>query len=204
MNPRAFESRAADAPWDAVLVLPFGRLGVRCNAQRLLRTEYLTASAMPATPPEPSTDRAPLLRELLRQLQAYCRDARFIPDLPLATSGSEFQRRVQEALREIPAGRTRSYGDLARELGSAPRAVGQACGANPFAPLVPCHRVLGAAGLGGFAHSTEVGGELLGIKRWLLRHEGAMPLLDRDLRDRSAPDRPPEGDEPTGGSLFDA
>ena len=71
----------------------------------------------------------------------------------------------------IEAGRTRSYGELARELRSAARAVGQACGANPLPLVVPCHRVLAAGGIGGFAHSE--GGFLLEVKRWLLAHEGA-------------------------------
>ena len=173
-------SRPGPEPWDAVLELPFGRLGVRCSADALLYTEYLVGPQPPATA---APARTPLLRELQAQLQAYCRDPRLRPDLPLAPRGSDFQRRVWAALCDIPAGRTRSYGELARELGSAARAVGQACAANPFAPLVPCHRVIGAAGLGGFAHSTDAAGELLRIKRWLLRHEGALPAQAQGLFD---------------------
>ena len=172
MKPSGSLSRPSGTPWDAVLQLPFGRLGVHCSEHELLDTEYLVGEAArtPATAPGSA-----LLRELQAQLLAYCRDPRFRPHLPLAVRGTAFQRRVWAALCEIPAGRTLRYGDLARELGSVARAVGQACGANPFAPLVPCHRVVGGAGLGGFAHSTDEGGELLGIKRWLLRHEGALP-----------------------------
>jgi methylated-DNA-[protein]-cysteine S-methyltransferase len=91
--------------------------------------------------------------------------------LPLRACGTPFQRRVWAAISAIPPGQTRSYGELARQLGSAARAVGQACGANPFPLIVPCHRVTSAQGLGGFAHSS--GGWLLEVKRWLLRHEGA-------------------------------
>ena len=65
-----------------------------------------------------------------------------------------------------------TYGKLAADLGSAPRAVGQACGANPFPLIVPCHRVTSAAGLGGFANARE--GWLLEVKRWLLAFEGAL------------------------------
>ena len=173
-------SRPDPEPWDAVLELPFGRLGVRCSADALLCTEYLVG---PAVPGALRSARTPLLRELQAQLQAYCRDPRQCPEFALAPRGSAFQRRVWAALCDIPVGRTRSYGDLARELGSAARAVGQACGANPFAPLVPCHRVIGAAGLGGFAHSTDAGGELLRIKRWLLCHEGALPARSPGLFD---------------------
>ncbi len=167
-------------PWDAVLELPFGRLGVRCTEHALLYTEYLVG---PGASGALAPARTPLLRELQEQLRAYCRDPRLRPEVPLAPRGSAFQRRVWAALCDIPAGSTRSYGDLARELGSAARAVGQACGANPFAPLVPCHRVIAAAGLGGFAHSTDTGGELLRIKRWLLRHEGALPARAPGLFD---------------------
>ena len=71
----------------------------------------------------------------------------------------------------IGPGLTRSYGEIARELGSSPRAVGQACGANLVPLVVPCHRVLAAGGLGGFAHHE--GGFHLAVKRWLLAHEGA-------------------------------
>ena len=180
MKPRQALTPSSDAPWDAVLELPFGRLGVRAVEHEVFHTEYLVGEAARAPLLPGST---PLLRELRAQLEAYCRDARFRPDLPLATRGSAFQRRVWAALCGIPPGRTLGYGELARELGSVARAIGQACGANPFAPLVPCHRVIGAAGLGGFAHSTDEAGELLGIKRWLLRHEGALPAPAPELFD---------------------
>jgi methylated-DNA-[protein]-cysteine S-methyltransferase len=91
--------------------------------------------------------------------------------LPLTPAGTPFQRRVWATLAEIPFGQTRSYGDLARELGSGPRAVGGACGRNPIPLLIPCHRVLTADGhLGGYSGQ---GG--LVTKMQLLRHEGAIP-----------------------------
>ncbi len=158
--------------WDAVLRLPFGRLGVRCTAHSLLQTEYLPGDGARQPPPRAL---APLVDELQAQLQAYCDDPRFRPELPLAPAGSAFQARVWGALRDIPVGCTLSYGELAAQLHSSARAVGGACASNPFAPLVPCHRVIGRAGLGGFAGSTDAAGALLGIKRWLLRHEGALP-----------------------------
>jgi methylated-DNA-[protein]-cysteine S-methyltransferase len=72
----------------------------------------------------------------------------------------------------IPRGRTLTYGTIAKALGSAPRAVGQACGANRFPVAIPCHRVVAAAGVGGFAHHAQ--GFHVDIKRWLLRHERAI------------------------------
>ena len=79
-----------------------------------------------------------------------------------------------EALQRIASGKTRTYGELARELHSSPRAVGGACGANPLPLVVPCHRVIAAGGrIGGFMGAASEGFEL-GIKRWLLAHEGAL------------------------------
>jgi O-6-methylguanine DNA methyltransferase len=92
-----------------------------------------------------------------------------IDTVPVATGGSDFQRRVWAALRRIPAGTTMSYGSLASALGQpgAGRAVGLANGANPVGIVVPCHRVIGADGT-----LTGYGGGLP-RKRWLLEHEGA-------------------------------
>jgi methylated-DNA-[protein]-cysteine S-methyltransferase len=106
----------------------------------------------------------PLLRRAASALHAYFDGERFDFDLPLAPVGTPHQRRVWAALRRIPAGETRSYLDIAREIGSAPRAVGQANGANPIPILIPCHRVVAADGsLGGYS-----GGEGPPTKRYLL------------------------------------
>jgi methylated-DNA-[protein]-cysteine S-methyltransferase len=103
------------------------------------------------------------------QIEEYFAGARREFDLPLKPSGTPCQLRVWEALRAIPFGGTRSYGGLARALGSSARAVGRANGANPIALIVPCHRVIGADGsLTGFAFGTET-------KRRLLAHEGVEP-----------------------------
>jgi O-6-methylguanine DNA methyltransferase len=92
-----------------------------------------------------------------------------LDDIACATAGTPFQRRVWAALRQIPAGKTTSYGALAAKLGKpqAMRAVGLANGANPIGVVVPCHRVIGANG-----SLTGYGGGLH-RKRWLLEHEGA-------------------------------
>jgi methylated-DNA-[protein]-cysteine S-methyltransferase len=91
---------------------------------------------------------------------------------PLAPKGSPFQQSFYAALCAIPYGETRTYGDLARDLGVSAQAIGQACGANPIAIMIPCHRVLGADGLGGY---SGVGG--IEAKVALLRLEGAAGLL---------------------------
>lgn len=104
------------------------------------------------------------------KLKAYVAgDIAAIDDIPTETTGTPFQRRVWAALREIPAGQTWSYGQLAKHVGEpgAARAVGLANGSNPIGVVVPCHRVIGANGtLTGYGGGIE-------RKRWLLKHEGA-------------------------------
>ena len=113
----------------------------------------------------------PLLHRAKAQLEEYFDGTRRSFDLPLAPAGTAFQKSVWRAMQAIPAGSTRTYGDLAADLRSAPRAVGQACGRNPLPIVIPCHRVLGSNGaIGGY--SGEGG---LDTKRDLLRLEG-VPL----------------------------
>jgi methylated-DNA-[protein]-cysteine S-methyltransferase len=107
------------------------------------------------------------------QLREYFAGARRAFDLPLAPGGTEFRRRVWDALRAIPFGETRTYQQVADAVGCrAARAVGQANRHNPLPIVVPCHRVLAAKGLGGYAGQTGEGASIE-TKRWLLRHEGA-------------------------------
>jgi methylated-DNA-[protein]-cysteine S-methyltransferase len=114
----------------------------------------------------------PLLLRARDQLQDYFDGVRTSFDLPLAPHGTAFQRRVWDALCTIPAGQTRSYLDIARQVGCrAARAIGQANGANPIPILIPCHRVVAADGsLGGYS-----GGEGGATKRYLLDLERAAP-----------------------------
>jgi methylated-DNA-[protein]-cysteine S-methyltransferase len=112
---------------------------------------------------------SPLLAEAARQLDAYFAGRLTDFDLPLAPQGSPFEQRVWAAMQAIPYGQTRCYGDLAHLVGSAPRAVGGACGKNPIPIVIPCHRVLAKTGLGGY--SGEGG---LATKERLLTLEGAL------------------------------
>lgn len=113
-------------------------------------------------------EETPLLAEGRRQLEAYFAGALRRFDLPLAPPGSAHEQRVWAAMRQISYGETRCYADLARDVGSAPRAVGNACGRNPIPIVIPCHRVLAKGGLGGYS-----GGEGPATKRLLLALEGA-------------------------------
>ena len=113
---------------------------------------------------------------IAERLSAYIAgDIAAIDDIPTQSAGTAFQREVWAALREIPAGETWSYGDLAKHIGrpAAVRAVGLANGANPIGVVVPCHRVIGANGtLTGYGGGIE-------RKRWLLEHEGVRLKQER-------------------------
>ncbi len=112
--------------------------------------------------------RQKILVETERQLSEYFAGKRQAFDLPLDMRGTQFQKDVWEALLAIPFGETRSYGELAKKLGSptASRAVGAANGRNPISIVVPCHRVIGASGkLTGFAGGLDVKERLLGLER---------------------------------------
>lgn len=154
----------AAVSYQAVVCAPTFCISVRCDEMEIHALNYLKAG------PELAPKNA-LAAEAVRQLRAYLADADFAFSLPLRPSGTAFQRRVWDEIAAIPKRQTRTYGELAKALHNAPRAVGQACGANPFALVVPCHRVIAAGGaLGGFARNG--GGFMLDVKRWLLAHEG--------------------------------
>ena len=152
--------------YDAVVSTPGFALGLRIEGATIAEIDFLP----PDTPARAPDD--PLARRACRQIERYLESPDAAFELPLKACGTAFQRRVWDAIRAIPRGETATYGEIARRLASTPRAVGQACGANPYPVVVPCHRVVGAGGLGGFAHAR--GGRLLEIKRWLLRHEGVL------------------------------
>ena len=156
------------APFQACVRAPFGTIGVSATDTHVTGIRYLSPD-VPSLAPKRNT----VAYLACVQLQAYLDDPGYAFDLPLRLSGTRHQVVVWEAMKEIPVGETRTYGELARAIGSSARAVGGACGANPLPIVVPCHRVVGAGGgLGGFMGSREEGFEL-GIKRWLLAHEGA-------------------------------
>lgn len=114
----------------------------------------------------------PLHRQVQDEMAAYFAGALRAFKTPVAPRGSTFQKRFYAALCAIPYGETRSYGDLAKALGVSPQAIGQACGANPIAIIIPCHRVLAVNGLGGYSGAGGIEAKVA-----LLRLEGAAGLL---------------------------
>jgi len=160
---------AAGDAFQARVRTPFATLGITTSATHLTGVRFLAPTVAPLAPKKGS-----LAHLVCVQLQAYLDEPAFEFDLPLALAGTHHRLAVWEAMQRIPAGRTRTYGELALELGSSARAVGGACGANPLPVVVPCHRVIAAGrAIGGFMGAKSEGFEL-GIKRWLLEHEGAL------------------------------
>lgn len=127
----------------------------------------LTASTDPPVQHGPGSVFSDTIAE---QLGAYAHHRRATFDLPLAQAGSDFQRRVWAQLCAIPAGQALTYGQLAKRLNTAAQPVGGACKRNPLAFFIPCHRVVGAQAIGGYAGAWGEG-PTIEVKRWLLEHE---------------------------------
>jgi len=160
----------AAEPYSATMRAPFAALGIRSDGVAITGVAYL---------PDRTPERAPnnrIAALACREIERYLSDPAFRFSVPLRPGGTAFQHRVWDAIRSIPLAESRTYGEVARSLHSAARAVGQACGANRIALIVPCHRVVGSRGsLGGFmgtTQRTERRDDPLAIKRWLLAHEG--------------------------------
>ena len=149
------------------LETPIGPIGVTTEAGRLREISFLDRLPSRRRHPRDASE-----REILVAIERYFTDPSTPLDLPLTLEGTPFQQRVWRTLQAIPPGRVRSYGDIARELGSGARAVGNACRRNPIPLVVPCHRVVSASGIGGFSGATQ--GGWLEKKRWLLAHEGVV------------------------------
>jgi methylated-DNA-[protein]-cysteine S-methyltransferase len=151
--------------FDAVIDAPFGKVGIRADERSVREIVYLPAEVESIEP------NAPLAMEAAAQIRRYFAAPGMRFELPLAVGGTVFQRRVWHGISGIAAGQVWTYGQLAREIGSVPRAVGQACGSNPLPIVIPCHRVVASGGIGGFAHHAG-DGFYRNVKRWLLAHEG--------------------------------
>lgn len=149
--------------FDAVIAAPFGRVGFMLDGDAIVDISFLDNNT-PLSPP-----RSAQARKVTRVLRSYFSNPDVSFRVPLKLLGTTFQQRVWRALQRIPAGRTLSYGVLARKLDTSARAVGNACRANPVPIIVPCHRVVASNGMGGFMGKRS--GSPLSLKHWLLAHE---------------------------------
>lgn len=152
----------------AVIDAPFGALGIRVVDGQLARLEFLPDGTPLQLPMEA------VARSVCRHLYGYLADATTPLQISVITQGTDFQQRVWQALQAIPVGSTLTYAELAEIVGSGPRAVANACGANPIPIVIPCHRVVAKNGLGGFMQGREI--TSLKIKQWLLEHERRKPV----------------------------
>jgi methylated-DNA-[protein]-cysteine S-methyltransferase len=153
-----------------VIRAPFGGLRIRTEivdaSLMITQIQYLSHLDKASQPLNE------LAKDAKEQIETYFDDPHFLFDLPMKTQGSTFQQRVWSTIESIPVGKTMTYGELANQIKSGPRAVGGACAANYYPLIIPCHRVLSKAGVGGFM--GEANGPNLRIKQWLLRHENAI------------------------------
>jgi len=150
--------------FSAIVSAPFGAVGVRVAGGTLQELCYLPAAYKEQRAADTFS------ANIADQITAYLHDPDYPFDLPLPALGTVYQRKVWAVIHAIPRGAVLTFGEVARRIASAPRAVGQACGANWFPLVIPCHRVTASGGLGGFARHD--GGFHQEVKRWLLAHEG--------------------------------
>jgi len=159
----------------AVIKTPSGLLRFDANSNELLSVEWLLDEC------SEQSAQTQFLKDVVQQLQHYWSNPNTKFSINKVKQGTAFMNRVWHALEQIPPGETRTYGDLAKALNTSPRAVGNACRKNPYPLVVPCHRVVSVAGLGGY--DGQIGGEKLEIKKKLLAHEkiiAASPKTHQD------------------------
>lgn len=150
--------------YDALINTPFGAIAISAHASQLA-IELLTDSPSP----ENQQSSNPQIAKAYTQIMRYLAQPASGFDLSYIPHGTAYQQKVWQAIASIPLGQTRTYGQLAHQIGSGPRAVANACGANQLPLVIPCHRVVAQNGLGGFMQSKLNG---LQVKKWLLQHEG--------------------------------
>ena len=153
----------AQLQYDAIVTAPFGAVGIFALNEQV-SIELLTENYAPKAAENK------VVQKIASQITAYINDAKSDFNLAIAQHGTAYQQRVWQAISAIPRGRVLTYGDIAAQIGSGARAVANACGANNIPLLVPCHRVVAKAGIGGFMQGNIEG---IKIKKWLLKHEGA-------------------------------
>ncbi|MEQ1486944.1 MAG: methylated-DNA--[protein]-cysteine S-methyltransferase [Methylotenera sp.] len=150
--------------FDALINAPFGAVAIAVHGNQLA-IDFLLQSPVS----EDYQSENPLVQQAYAQILQYLQQPNAPFNLPTPIGGTPFQQRVWQAIAAIPVGQVRTYGQLARQIGSGPRAVANACGANNTPLIIPCHRVVAQNGIGGFMQGKQNG---LRIKQWLLAHEG--------------------------------
>lgn len=148
--------------YDAIVAAPFGAVGIHIQGVQV---------AIELLPKKHAVKQAEhkVAANVASQIEAYFSNSRNDFNLPIVYKGTPFQRRVWQAISAIASGRVATYGEIAQQIGSGPRAVANACGANNLPLVIPCHRVVAKNGIGGYMNGDKDG---VKIKQWLLKHEG--------------------------------
>ncbi len=149
-----------------VIATPFGNLSLSFSKLKLSRITLCIDHTPLASTNEPHSLQA------ATELAQYFKNPRHTLTTDYFLEGTPFQLKVWKALCAIPSGSTLTYGMLAKQLGTSPRAIGQACKTNPLPIIIPCHRIVGANNAGGYAGKRE--GKMLEMKLWLLKHEATI------------------------------
>lgn len=152
--------------YQASIKTPFAHLGISMVDNKLAAIDFIESNKE-IKPRDGATD------NVCEQISLYLENPviNHSLDIGCSFSGTPFQNKVWRELKSIPCGKVVTYGELAKRLGTSARAVGNACRKNPIPVVIPCHRVVSATGIGGYAGDTS--GGLLKIKSWLLQHEAA-------------------------------
>ncbi len=155
------------------LKTPIGRLQIACTGNKVCGVNLGIDRKIPPCWPKQNQqqDDSDFAMRVRSQFEHYFEGALQPFSVELMVTGTDYQRAVWNIIRLIKRGETRTYGDIAAQIGSSARAVGNACRANPIPIIVPCHRVVSKSGLGGFAGQRE--GQNMKVKTWLLEHERA-------------------------------
>lgn len=142
---------------------PIGPLAIQITEGTLTQIKFLSQEKPKPLPEDTFT------KKLIKEIEHYFKNPDHSFNLSFELKGTDFQKKVWREIKKIPCGNTATYKDLATILKTSPRAIGNACRANPVPLIIPCHRVVGKNNLGGFAGDTN--GKLVAIKKWLLEHE---------------------------------
>ena len=148
-----------------VINTPIGHMAIKICANELHHIDLNSERSLKS----PGSDFA---KDVSRQIDCYFKDPSFKFHIKMKAEGTDYQKSIWKALTEIPVGEIMTYGALASKVDSGARAIGNACRNNPIPLIVPCHRIVSASGLGGFAGKLD--GRLIDIKQTLLVHEKAM------------------------------
>lgn len=158
--------------YEAIVEAPFGAVGIHIHGVQVA-IDLLPQKQVP------KQSQHKIAAQVASQVEAYFANAYNDFNFPVVYKGTPFQRRVWQAISAIPKGQVLTYSEIAAQIGSGPRAVANACGANHLPLVIPCHRVVAKDGLGGFMNGADGG---LKVKKWLLKHEGIAFKNDKPIR----------------------